>query len=179
MPLQYSNYTSDKYQIQFQCPSDWLIKEKTTRFEEGSDITISNNNIASGQIGIKFSNDSLEYFDTSNLQSATNDLHEGLITDPTFDYRTIESSSFLNIDGQRSGTFLVTFKQKYDTDPITGAQQFWITMVGNNGYMITFVSSPETFDSAENSEIRDHFIKSIKFLGVNNQTNSNMTNRFG
>jgi len=58
LPLQYSNYTSDKYQIQFQYPSDWLIKEKTTRFEEGSDITISNNNIASGQIGIIFSNDS-------------------------------------------------------------------------------------------------------------------------
>jgi hypothetical protein len=39
-------------------PSDWLIKEKKNRFEEGSDITISNNNIASGQIGIIFSNDS-------------------------------------------------------------------------------------------------------------------------
>jgi hypothetical protein len=41
---------------------------------------------------------------------------------------------------------------------------------------------PETFDSPENTEIRDHFdhfIKSIKFLGANNQTNSNATNRFG
>jgi hypothetical protein len=178
LPLQHSNYTNDKYQIQFQYPSDWLIEEKTNRFEEGSDITISNNNIASGQIGISFYDDLLEAFGTSNLQSATIGLHQGLITAYTFDYRTIESPSFLNIDGQRSGTFLITFKLKYETVPITGAQQFWITMVGNNGYMINFMSSPETFDSPENIEIRDHFIKSIKFLGANNQTNSNMTNRF-
>ena len=31
------------------------------------------------------------------------------------------------------------------------------------------------FDSAKNVEIRDHFIKSIKFLGINNATSTNVT----
>jgi len=178
VPLQYSNYTSDKYKIQFQYPSNWLIEEKTNRFEEGSDVMISNNNVASGRIGISFFDDLLEAFGTTNLQSATNDLHKDLLNSFTYDYRTIESPTFLNIDGQKFGTFLLTAKQKYETDPFRGAQQFWITMVGNNGYMINFISTPEAFDSPENTEIRDHLIKSIKFLGTNNQTSTNTTNRF-
>jgi hypothetical protein len=175
LPVQYSNYTNDKHQIQFQYPSDWLIKEKTNRFEEGHDITISNNNIASGQLGISFFDDLLEAFGTTDLQSATNDLHEGLITDYTHDWRTIESPTFLTIDGQRSGTFLLTFEEKYETDPILGASQYWVTMVGNNAYTITFFSTPETFDSPENTEIRDRFIKSIKFLGLNNNATNILT----
>jgi len=48
LPIQYTNYTSDKYQIKFQYPSDWILKEKTNRFEEGSDISISDDNIGRG-----------------------------------------------------------------------------------------------------------------------------------
>jgi len=106
-------------------------------------------------------------------------LHKGIVSGFEYDYRTVEPPSFLEIDGQRAGTFLITFKQKYETDPIVGASQWWITYLGNHGYTFNFISSPDTFDSADYTEIRDHFIKSIKFLGVNNQTISNGTNRFG
>lgn len=122
--------------------------------------------------------DLLRGFGTSDLQSAVVDFHDGITSGFEFDYRTIESPTFLNIDGQRSGTFLYTFKDKYETNPITGAVQNWITFVGDRGYLFDFIGNPETFDSPENTEIRDHFIKSIKFLGANNQTSANATNRF-
>ena len=34
--LQYTNYTSDKYQIQFQYPSTWQIVEKGSLYEDPS-----------------------------------------------------------------------------------------------------------------------------------------------
>ena len=40
--LQFTDYTSKKNQIQFQYPSDWQIKEKANRLDEGSQIDISN-----------------------------------------------------------------------------------------------------------------------------------------
>jgi hypothetical protein len=91
LAIQYTNYTSDKYQIQFQYPSDWLLEEKTNRFEEGNDISISSNNIPDGYIGILFFNDSLEALGTTNLQSAINAAVESLKTDYTNDHRIIES----------------------------------------------------------------------------------------
>jgi hypothetical protein len=171
--LQYANYTSEKYQIQFQYPSDWLIKEKENRFEEGSDIAISKNKIATGKMGIHFYNDIFENFGSTNLDSVFADFYKGRTTDDSkYEYRTIESPSFLNIDGQRTGSFLMTFKQKYEINPIIGAVQYWITVVGNNGYMIEFMSTPENFDTPDNIEIRDHFIRSINFLGLNNNTDT-------
>lgn len=40
--LQFTDYISPKNQIQFQYPSNWQIKEKANRFDEGSQIYISN-----------------------------------------------------------------------------------------------------------------------------------------
>lgn len=178
LPLQYSNYTSDKYQIQFQYPSNWTVEEKTNRFEEGSDISISNPNLGTDSIGIRFANNFLKDFGIADVQSGIISLHEGLLNSFAYDFRSIEPPSLLNIDGQRTGTFVVTFKEKYETDPTTLASQYWVTKAGNNGYMMTFFSSPQRFDSPENPEVPDHFIKSIKFLGVNNATSTNATNRF-
>ena len=56
--------------------------------------------------------------------------------------------------------------------------QLWIMFVGSRHYKINFISTQDMFDSPENIEIRDHFIKSIKFLGGNNATQSNQTSRF-
>ena len=44
--------------------------------------------------------------------------------------------------------------------------QLWIMSVGSRSDEINFISTQDMFDSPENIEIRDHFIKSIKFLGV-------------
>ena len=62
------------------------------------------------------------------------------------------------------------FSQKDEIDPISGEVQYWITFVGENGYMIEFLSIPENFDTPDNIEIRDRFISSINFLELSNST---------
>ena len=171
--LQYTNYTRDKYQIQFQYPSDWLVQEKPHRFEEGSEIDLSNNKIGSGEIAIHFYNDLLEGFGTTDFDLAFADFYNGRATDSfDYEYATVKSPSFLNVDDQKTGTFLMMFKQRDETDPIIIEVQYWITFVADNGYIIEFMSTPENFNSSDNIEVRDRFIESINFLGLKNNTES-------
>jgi hypothetical protein len=65
----------------------------------------------------------------------------------------------------------MTFKQKNEIDPITGAVKYWMTFVGNSGYKMEFMATPENFNSSDNIQIRDKFIESIVFLGHNDATN--------
>lgn len=171
--LQFTDYTSEKYQIQFQYPSDWLIKEKANRSDEGSEIDISNKKIAAGKLRIHFYDDLLESFGTTNLDAAFTKFYSATTTDDNeYEFKIIESPSFGSVDSQRTGSFLMTFKQKNEIDPITGAVKYWITFAGNSGYKIEFMATPENFDTPDNIEIRDQFIESIIFLGQNNATNT-------
>jgi hypothetical protein len=179
LALQYKNYTSQKYQIQFEYPTTWALEEKTNRFDEGSDIRLTSGG-GSGLdfIGVTYADDLIRGFGTTNLPSAVNDFLDAMTNDYTKDYRVIESPSFNTIDGRNAGTFLFTGKDKFESNPVSLAAQMWITFLGDHGYSFSFMSPTDNFDSAENAEIRDHFIKSIKFLGANNQTSANTTNRF-
>ncbi len=171
--LQFTDYTSEKYQIQFQYPSDWLIKEKANRSDEGAEIDISNKKIAAGKLRIHFYYDLLERFGTTNLDAAFTKFYSATTTDDNeYEFKIIESPSFGSVDSQRTGSFLMTFKQKNEIDPITGAVKYWITFVGNSGYKMEFMATPENFDTPDNIEIRDQFIESIIFLGQNNATNT-------
>jgi hypothetical protein len=171
--LQFTDYTSEKYQIQFQYPSDWLIKEKANRSDEGAEIDISNKKIAAGKLRIHFYDDLLESFDTTNLDAAFTKFYSATTTDDNeYEFKIIESPSFGSVDSQRTGSFLLMFKQKNEIDPITGAVKYWITFVGNSGYKMEFMATPENFDTPDNIEIRDQFIESIIFLGQNNATNT-------
>ena len=172
--LQYSNYLSEKYQIGFQYPSDWTIKEKSNNLEEGTEIDVSNKKIGDGKIGIHFYDDLLEGFGSTNFEFAFSDFYKHRITDDLkFEYKTIQPPSLLEIDGHKTGSFHIMFTQKDEIDPISGEVQYWITFVGENGYMIEFLSIPENFDTPDNTEVRDHFISSINFLGVSNTTDTN------
>lgn len=171
--LQFTDYTSEKYQIQFQYPSDWLIKEKANRSDEGAEIDISNKKIAAGKLRIHFYDDLLESFGTTNLDAAFTKFYSATTTDDNeYEFKIIESPSFGSVDSQRTGSFQMTFKQKNEIDPITGAVKYWITFVGNSGYKMEFMATPENFDTPDNIEIRDQFIESIIFLGQNNATNT-------
>lgn len=171
--LQFTDYTSEKYQIQFQYPSDWLIKEKADKFDEGSEIDISNKKIAAGKLRIHFYDDLLESFGTTNLDAAFTKFYSATTTDDNeYEFKIIESPSFGSVDSQRTGSFVMTFKQKNEIDPITGAVKYWITFVGNSGYKMEFMATPENFDTPDNIEIRDQFIESIIFLGQNNARNT-------
>jgi hypothetical protein len=172
--LKYANFTRDKYQIQFQYPSDWVVEEKANRLKDGSEIDISNKKIGTGEIAIHYYNDLLKSFNTTNFDHLFSDLYKERSTDNfRYQYRTVEPPSFLNVDGQKTGSFVIIFKQKAEVNPIGVEVQYWITFVGNTGYVVEFLSTPENFSTSENVEIRDRFIKSINFIGLNNTTDAN------
>jgi hypothetical protein len=157
------NYTSEKYGIHFEYPSDWDVLEKQSRFDEGGDIAVKS---GINSFIISRYDDLYSGFGSSDIEIATNrmlnDFSRAMFG---YDVRTIEEPTYLTIDGHKAGTFLVTFKEKFSGYGVKGAIQQWIIFVGNIGYLIMFSSSANIFDSPENIDIRDHFINSIKYIG--------------
>ena len=171
--LQYTDYLSEKYQIAFQYPSDWKLEEKSNKLKEGTEIEVSDKEIGDGKIGIHFYDDLLEGFGSTDFDFAFSDFYKHRTADDhKFEYKTIQPPSLLEIDGHKTGSFHIMFSQKDENDPISGEVQYWITFVGENGYMIEFLSIPENFDTPDNTEMRDRFISSIDFLGLSNSTDA-------
>ncbi len=171
--LKYANFTRDNYQIQFQYPSDWVLEEKANGLKEESEIDVSNKKIGTGEIAIHYYNDLLKSFNTTNFAHLFSDFYNERSSDNSrYEYRTVEPPSFFNVDGQKTGSFLVIFKEKAQVDPIGVEVQYWITFVGNTGYVLEFLSTPENFNTSENLEIRDRFIQSINFISSNNTTDA-------
>ena len=177
--VEFANYTSEKYKIQFEYPSDWTVTEKTSRFESGEDISINAPALSKGSFKIMYGDEDLVTdYGSSDIQTATYNLLESF-TQGTKEVRIIEKPSFTTIDTQKTGTFLITLEEKYEKYPIKIAAQEWLTFVGDRGYIIGYVASTGSFDNQENIEIRDHFIKSIKFLDAEPSSNTiNSTSRF-
>ena len=173
LALKYANFTRDQYQIQFQYPSDWVLEEKANGLKEESEIDVSNKKIGTGEIAIHYYNDLLKSFNTPNFDHLFSDFYNERSSDNSrYEYRTVKPLSFFNVDGQKTGSFLVIFKEKAQVDPIGVEVQYWITFVGNTGYVLEFLSTPENFNTSENLEIRDRFIQSINFIGSNNTTDA-------
>ena len=177
--VEYTNYTSEKYKIQFQYPTDWTVTEKTSRFESGEDISVNPPALSKGSFKILYGDEDLVTdYGSSDIQTATYNLLESF-TQGTKEVRIIEKPSFTTIDSQKTGTFLITLEEKYEKYPIKIAAQEWFTFVGDRGYIIGYVASTGSFDNQENMEIRDYFIKSIKFLDAEPITSkTNSTSRF-
>ena len=171
--LQYTDYLSEKYQIAFQYPSNWTVEEKSNKLEEGTEIEVSDKEIGNGKIGIHFYDDLLEGFGSTDFDFAFSDFYKHRIAeDHKFEYKTIQPPSLLEIDGHKTGSFHILFSQKDEIDPVSGEVQYWITFVGEMGYMIEFLSIPENFDTLDNTEMRDRFISSIDFLGLSNTSDA-------
>lgn len=174
--LTYSNYTSDKYKIEFEHPSDWQVTEKKSRFDEGTDIQINSPTISDGYILIQSMNRSA--FQGMDIREAVYELFKESITgDYSNEYKVIEQPTFSNIDNQTTGTWLFTSKDKYEENALKWATQRWLVKTPDNGYLIGFSSTPDVFDSPAATEVRDRFLKSIKFLGIN-ATESSQPSRF-
>lgn len=171
--LQYSNYTSDKYKIQFQYPSDWQLKEKMSRFDEGTDIQINSPTISGGFILAQYLNESM-----ADFRSAFYDTFKGSISDYKYDYKVIEQPSFTKIANQETGTYLYTRKDNSEDYATKWAVQVWLVNLRDRGYLISFSSTADVFDSLETTEARNHFVKSINFLDIGNMTLSTSPSRF-
>jgi hypothetical protein len=174
--LNFGNYTSERYQIQFQYPSTWEVKEKMGRFDEGVDLQISDPNL-SAMVLIQNLEDPATSFASSDLTPMVYDYLKESIGDFSYDYTVVEQPSFTTtIDGQRAGTFVYAWKDKYEDYAQRWGTQKWMVFEGNRGRLISFTAPASAFDSADNTLIRDQLIKSINFLGQSNATNTNMTN---
>lgn len=165
--LEYSNYASNKYLIQFQYPTDWIPHEKTNRFEEGSDISVDKISLENAVfITIDHYDNVIQRFGYSDLATAFyNTIKDAISYDYSKEYSVTELPSFINIDNQNAGTLLFTQKDKYDDNSAPWAVQAWLVYVEDHGYLISFASQSHMFNSPQNTEIREHFINSIKFLG--------------
>ena len=84
----------------------------------------------------------------------------------------------MTIDNQQVGTYLLTSKDKYEESAHKWADQTWIVSMPGHGYIIKFASIVDVFDNPTTTEIRDHFIKSIKFLSNTTNVSVNQTSRF-
>lgn len=174
---QYSNYTSEKYQILLQYPSGWDVTEKQSRFDEGTDLKIQSVSMPGGLILMQYLNFTEE--PVSDFQTLFYQLYKSTITgDYSKEVKVIEQPSFTTIDGQKAGSFLYTTKDKYEDLAVKVAAQYWIVLAGNHGYLLAFDAVSNVFDDPQNKEIRDHLIKSIDFLGVGNTTQTNQPSRF-
>jgi hypothetical protein len=164
--IEFSNHTSEKYRIQFQFPTSWNVTEKIGRFDEGFDLTVKD--VASNRvyIGMTFLPESAaREFSTAGFSFAVTETLKEFTSDYSQEYTIIEEPTFFSIEGKQVGTFVYTYKDKYDTNALKWAQQVWIINAIDHGYLISFLAFPQEFDSPDNIAIRNQFIKSIKFLG--------------
>lgn len=177
LAIEYSNYTSEKYQIKFQYPSDWTVTEKMSRFDEGVDIQIKSLTTSGlftiGLVKANLISEGLNW-DTINkfsLEQATNSFEN--------EYTTIEEPSVIKINNHDAGTYVYSWKEKYNDDALLWGVQHWSVFIGDHGYVLTFMTLGKNFDSPENTEIRNKFIDSIQFLGNSTVTSSTEeTSRF-
>jgi hypothetical protein len=119
-------------------------------------------------LNIKLHDDPETAYGSSDVETATENLLSGTSFMYSFDVKTIEDPSYISIEGQKAGTFLVLMTDKSDSR-LKVAHQQWNVFVGDHAYQISNIAPTSDFDSPENAEIRNHFINSIKFLGDDEQ----------
>jgi hypothetical protein len=76
----------------------------------------------------------------------------------------------VNIDGIRTGTVVYAGKDRLGTDKLTIASQTWITFAGTSGHHISFLAFADVFDNPVNTQVRDQFIKTVRFLDVSTES---------
>lgn len=163
--VEFSNYTSEKFKISFQYPSDWTIKEPTSRFDDQKITIDAPSPFIHGQINIALFEDITDISGTDNIQDAAEDLMEGLTEGYTRDSKIIEKVSALKINEQDTRTFITSSKDAFDSSSKSIGSQIWLVFTEHElGYLIAFMQSASNFDSPKSTEIRDKFINSIRFI---------------
>lgn len=170
--LEYVNYTSYKYKIQFQYPSDWVQSEKISHHDMGADISVSKDGGSNG---------SLFWIVRGNGTEIGSDLQAGLQhvmkmlneSNAPNGYEIIQPPSFTTIDGQMAGTFISYLRHRFGDAELETVEQFWLTYVGSaDYYLMAFMAPIQSFSNPENVMIRSQFINSIKILEAADMTNS-------
>lgn len=159
--LEYVNYTSTKFKVQFQYPTDWIQTEKITGQERGADISVfENNNRTGASFWITRGNDTEIGSDLQmGVERIFNMLKESYGSN---NYEIMVPASFVTIDGQITVTFIYSLRNKV-TETV---HQIWLTYIGSKAdyYLLSFVAPLSSIDNPNNGEARVQFIKTMKFL---------------
>jgi hypothetical protein len=80
-------------------------------------------------------------------------------------YKVIELPAISTIDGKIAATFIHSFVERIDGISVEEVQQIWLVNVGaRDYYLIGFKAPSQLFTGIENTQARDNFVKSLKFL---------------
>ena len=180
--VEYETFRSDTYGIEFQYPSDWKVDENSRYDDERDIIDIYGPNEERMHI-----RDDLQGDEYNNLQTFTKEYLK-LVTSNTaeYTYKIIEKPSPTDNGKLDMGTFLFTRQDKNEDSDEKVAIQFWTiildkqryaSLAAGHQYAISFIAFTSQFDNPTNMEIRDHFIKSLKFRG-DGKSPSPSTSRF-
>lgn len=167
LALQYVNYTSYKYKIQFQYPTDWVQSEKLSSHDKGADISVSKlskENTSNGSLfWIVLGNDTAIGSDLqAGLQHVMKMLNE---SNSLNKYEIIQPPSFTTIDGQMAVTFISYSRHRFGDAELETVEQFWLTYVGSvDYYLMSFISPIQSFSNSDNTMIRNQLVNSIKLL---------------
>ena len=181
---QYTNYTNNEYQIQFQYPSNWCIFEEDKSLEIPS-MSIHDQSRVGGLIRIWFQplSDYLDLVPNTSLDDVTDDVSDSIVrkvtehefpfkNDSDTRYYLLGKPSYLSIDGHLAGTDSHIQEEMKHGFWAKNTEQVWNVLVGERYYFMYFVSDTDDFDSQDFMEIRDKFINSIKFLTGGNVTST-------
>jgi hypothetical protein len=176
LALQYVNYTSYKYKIQFQYPTDWVQSEKLSSHDKGADISVSKLSKENGT-----SNGSLFWIVLGNDTAIGSDLQAGLqhvmkiLNDSNAlnKYEIIQPPSFTTIDGQMAGTFISYSRHRFGDAELETVEQFWLTYVRSvDYYLMSFIAPIQSFSNSDNVMIRNQLVNSIKVLDATDMAKS-------
>lgn len=177
-PIQWAEFNDDSLGISLEHPVGWEIDRKENRFDEGPQVTISDNSESNlGEIKIikPISSGSL-----IDAELATNSVLSGIIDEEGT--RVIEevNMNMYKVAGKEAGTFLVTYpnplstllSQSSDSSSLPSsstsmfnfddvAQQMLVTVHKGKTYAIAFEADTDEFDIYEDTI--DHIFRSVKF----------------
>ncbi len=174
--LEYVNYTSYKYKIAFQYPTNWVQSEKISTQDKGVDISVSKLSNDNGS-----SHGSLFWIVHGNGTELGSDLQAGLRhvmkmlneSNAPNGHEIIQSPSFTTIDGQMAETFISNSRHRFGDAELETVEQFWLTYVGSaDYYLMAFIAPIQSFSNPENILVRSQFINSIKLLNATDMDKS-------
>lgn len=155
--VEWVDYTSEKYGLSLQVPSNWDIVEKQNRLTQTNspELTVTNPENKINRLTFQDLSYMNPQFDLLGLETMTVMMSNSFIKGGSTLIENVDMDQY-EIDGQETGTFL-TVKN------IVADRTFMVEN-DDNGYMIRYQNFAGLFEDPESQEIMNHMIESIKFL---------------
>lgn len=172
LALEYNNFTSDRYQLQFEYPADWDFSEKETVTEFGPAINSSGDTriFGTGVFSGVLSGNSIE---TTSLEEMVH--QEVEVFQDVMSWKVVEKPNIGKyvIGGEKSAT--VVFEHEDDDGQSIVDLYVYVDHNGKR-YFFDFTFPKDSFYNEENEDVRNRILTSIVFTDSINNTSQNATN---